>query len=165
MRVSSIPRPHSFYQRSVVCASWPVHSNSTSTLRMPVCPALPNMWHELVQPAHVEASLEMFRFIAAARTSGGRALRQSVELLRRAAAQVAYDACLCLETRFSRMPCCCCRLARRCNGAAALATALVQEVASAWQASSTSTRSSRCAGDFRYLVLRFGSTHRRDVGR
>ena len=122
-----------FYQRSVVCrelaSSFELDVNTAYACVSGTTKHVGTSW---VQPAHVEASLEMFRFIA-----GGEDKWRARPFVSQSNCFVvpplkfAYDACLCLETAvLGGMPVLLLSAGQAgATAPAALATALVQEVA------------------------------------
>jgi trimethylamine--corrinoid protein Co-methyltransferase len=122
-----------FYQRSVVCrelvTSFELDVNTAYACVSGTTKHVGTSW---VQPAHVEASLEMFRFIA-----GGEDKWRARPFVSQSNCFVvpplkfAYDACLCLETAvLGGMPVLLLSAGQAgATAPAALATALVQEVA------------------------------------
>ncbi len=159
-----------FYQRSVVCREvvTPLEMD-INTAYASVSGTTKHVGTSWVQPQHVEASLEMFHLIA-----GGEDQWRARPFVSQSNCFVvpplkfAYDACLCLETAVrGGMPVLLLSAGQAgATAPAALASALVQEVAECLAGLVyVNCDQAGCAGDFRYLVLRVGSSHGGDVRR
>ncbi len=159
-----------FYQRSVVCreVATPLEMD-INTAYASVAGTTKHVGTSWVQPQHVEASLEMFHLDGGRRGQVACApVRQPVQLLRRAPAQVRLR-CVSLPRD---------RGARRNAGSAAVRGPSRRDGArrARLRARARSGRvpggsgvrqcdEAGCDRDLRYLVLRVGSSYRRDVGR
>ena len=159
-----------FYQRSVVCreVATPLEMD-INTAYASVSGTTKHVGTSWVQPQHVEASLEMFHLMA-----GGEDKWRARPFVSQSNCFVvpplkfAYDACLCLETAVrGGMPVL--LLVRRASGRDGAGGARLRAGAGSGRVPrGTRLRQRHQAGrtgDFRHLVLRLGSAHRRDVGR